>query len=232
MITLVAVALLCVACTEAVSETSATTPKLSPTQEAGITLSLCGPEKQVSCASRSMSGFNVFHPRISGAMFQYDIPTTEELIEQGLYDAGASPTHIAIAGVPATNSLRCEWHGTVMTNSQRETTIRALFEIDANTALPPSADLQKVFDALATQMAPQYRDAMQANFNHLVNGGVLEDSRVLTCYVDYAVSEYLLGSGPTTLTVAYCRGSGVGTLKLAPWAYQCCASGSRVGAHP
>ena len=58
-------------------------------------------------------------------------------------------------------------------------------------------------NGLLTVIAAQYQDALQANLNHLVNGGVLQDSRILACYVGYTVSEYLLGGGPTTLTVAY-----------------------------
>ena len=42
----------------------------------------------------------------------------------------------------------------------------------------------------------------------------------------------LLAVDDATGALAYCRGSGVGALKLAPRAYQCCVSGSRVGAHP
>ena len=69
--------------------------------------------------------------------------------------------------------------------------------------MPSGTVLQPALDSYATRIAPQYRDAYQANFDHLVNGGVLEDSRILACYVYYTVSEYPLGSGPTTITVAY-----------------------------
>ena len=152
---------------------------------------------------RSVSEFTFFQPLSDGAMFEYELPDVEGILEQGLYGAGFSPTHIAIIGTPADNSVRCNWHGSVMTNDARSDNIRFLLGIDVDDPLPSSASLQATFDSYATRIAPQYRDAMQANFNHLVNGGVLQDSRILACYVDYAISEYLLGGGPTTLTVAY-----------------------------
>ena len=156
-----------------------------------------------SAVPRDVSGFAVFQPQVTGALFEYEIPTTEELIEIGLQAVGASPTHIAVIGSPVAGSSRCEWLDTVMTNGQREADIRFMLRIAPEDPLPTTAELQTVFNSFTSEIATQYRDSMRANFHHLVNGGVLEDSRILACYVDYTVSEYLLGSGPTTLTVAY-----------------------------
>lgn len=39
-----------------------------------------------------VSGLSMFEPQISGAMFDYEIPTTEELLELGFQAGGDSPT--------------------------------------------------------------------------------------------------------------------------------------------
>ena len=152
---------------------------------------------------RDVSEFTFFQPKGDGAMFEYELPDAEEVLEQGLYGAGASPAHIAVIGTPVASSLRCEWHGVAMTNAQREEALRLLLGLDSDDPLPPTTEAQNSLDSFASQMAPEYRDAMRTNFTHLVSGGVLEGSRILACYVDYTVSEYLLGAGPATLTVAY-----------------------------
>ena len=45
----------------------------------------------------------------------------------------------------------------------------------------------------------------KANFRALARGGLTTVNSFLTCYVDYTATEYVLGAGPSTLTVAYDR---------------------------
>ena len=157
----------------------------------------------VDTSPRDVSGFGLLNPRVSGAMFEYEIPTVEGALKDGLYGAGAAPTHIAIRGTPVANSARCAWQGVVRTNQQRTAAVRYILNLADGVALPSTADQRTWFASIANQLVPEHRDAMQANFDHLVDGGVLVDGRVLVCYVDYSVSEYLLGGGLTSLTVAY-----------------------------
>ena len=131
----------------------------------------------------------MFHPTITGAKFDYETPSAIEVLESGLYAAGAPPAHIAIVGAPVSNSVRCYWHGLAMTNAQREDALRFILDMPDSTRMPAAADLQVAFDHYAADVHTRYRDAMQANFNHLVNGGALADSRMLACHVDYGVSE-------------------------------------------
>ena len=63
--------------------------------------------------------------------------------------------------------------------------------------------MRTTLNGIVNQIAAQYRDAYRKNLHHLVDGGVLDDGQMLACYVDYSVSDYLLGSGPTTITVVY-----------------------------
>ncbi len=152
---------------------------------------------------RDVSGINFLHPPSSGAMFEYEVPTLEEVLEFGLYGAGASPTHIVAQGTAVANSARCSWQTTVRTNAQREAAVKFMLSLDEDAELPSAEHLRAAFDAYAYAIAPQYRDAMKANFNHLIDGGAFDDGRVLACYADYSTSVYLLGSGADTLTVTY-----------------------------
>ena len=161
------------------------------------------PPNDPACSVRDVSTFTLLNPQIDGALFDYDIPTTEELLKLGMFGSGVSPTHIAVLGTPVANTLRCSWRDAVMTNDQREDALRQILGLAADEALPSTARLETIFNQYATKIHTRYRDAMTANFNHLVHGGVLSGSQTLTCYADYTVTQYLLGNGPTTVTVAY-----------------------------
>ena len=50
---------------------------------------------------------------------------------------------------------------------------------------------------------PRYRNEQIAFFDILINGGASTDQLDLACYATAAVDEYIVGSGPATLEVAY-----------------------------
>jgi len=54
---------------------------------------------------------------------------------------------------------------------------------------------------------PSYRETAKANFLAIARGGESMDYLFLTCFADYAVTNFLLGTGttPATVTVAYDR---------------------------
>ena len=58
------------------------------------------------------------------------------------------------------------------------------------------------------RMNPVYPETVRSNFQAIARGGLSMDYMFLTCYADYAISEYLLGpsiTGTPMLTVAYDR---------------------------
>ena len=134
-------------------------------------------------------------------------PTVEELLEEGLGRAGASPVHLAIRGTPAADSVRCAWRGVARTAKQREAAIRFLLGLDANDAVPSVAYLETFFAVALDTWNPDYRETSKAHFLGIARGGLSTDYLLLTCFADYAVSNFLLGTGttPTTVTVAYDR---------------------------
>ena len=121
------------------------------------------------------------------------VPTVEELLEAGLHRAGASPTHLAIRGTPATSSVRCAWRGIARTVDQRNAAVRFWLGLGPTDAIPEAAYLEVLFEAVWDTLDPKYRETATANFLAIARGGLSEDYRFLTCFADYAVTHYLHG---------------------------------------
>ena len=80
--------------------------------------------------------------------------TVEELLEDGLYGAGASPVHLAIRGTPAADSVRCGWRGIARTAQQREDAIRFWLRLDATEAIPSVGALEILFAVVLDALDP------------------------------------------------------------------------------
>ena len=134
-------------------------------------------------------------------------PTVEELLEEGLHRAGASPVHLAIRGAPAAASVRCAWRGVARTAQQREDAIRFWLRLGPTEAIPDATYLEILFAAVLDSLDRDFRETAKANFLAIARGGESMDYLFLTCFADYAVTNFLLGTGttPTTVTVAYDR---------------------------
>ena len=133
--------------------------------------------------------------------------TVEALLADGLHLAGASPVHLAIRGTPAASSVRCAWRGVARTATQREEAIRFWLQLGPTDAIPEPAYLAVLFGTVLDTLASDYRETAKANFQAIARGGESLDYLFLTCFADYAVAGFLLGSGttPATVTVAYDR---------------------------
>ena len=129
--------------------------------------------------------------------------TVEDLLEQGLQLAGASPAHLAIRGTAGAATVRCAWRGIARTAAQREDAIRFWLQLGTGETIPERSHLEALFTATLDVVFPEYRETAKANFLAIARGGLSEEYLFLTCFADYTVSSYLLGAGPTTVTVAY-----------------------------
>ena len=131
--------------------------------------------------------------------------TVEELLAAGLHLAGASPVHLAIRGTAGAATVRCAWRGIARTASQREDAIRFWLQLDASDAIPDAEYLEVLFSVVLDVLNPEFRETAKSNFLAIARGGLSEDYLFLTCFADYAVTNYLLGTGttPATVTVAY-----------------------------
>ena len=138
-----------------------------------------------------------------------DAASVEDALEHGLRLAGASPSHIAFRGTAADDSVRCDWRGIARTLDQREAAIRFWLDLDDDDALPSPAEVERRFKAELDRIDAVYPATVKSNFSAIAKGGLTTGYTFLTCYAEYSVSEYILGSGPTgasnKLTVAYDR---------------------------
>ena len=136
-----------------------------------------------------------------------DYPTVEELLKDGLHLAGASPVHLAVQGTAGADTVRCAWRGIARTAAQREDAIRFWLQLKATDPIPPADYLEALFTATLDTLSPAYRETAKSNFLAIARGGLSEEYLFLTCFADYTVSNYLLGTGttPGTVTVAYDR---------------------------
>ena len=136
-----------------------------------------------------------------------DSPPVEELLKDGLHLVGASPVHLAIRGTPAATSVRCAWRGVARTANQRAETIRFWLRLGATDPIPATAYVEALFTVVLDTLDPDLRETAKANFLAIARGGESMDYLFLTCFADYAVTNFLLGSGttPATVTVAYDR---------------------------
>ena len=132
-------------------------------------------------------------------------PTVEDVLEKGLRLAGASPVHVAVRGTASSDTVRCDWRGIARSAEQRNRAIRFWLGLDADDAIPDAAFMEALFAATMDVLDPAYRETAKSNFDVIARGGLSTEYLFLTCYANYTVSEYLLGSGPGTLTVAYDR---------------------------
>ena len=138
---------------------------------------------------------------------EIDAASVEDVLEQGLKLAGASPVHIAIRGTAKAGSVRCEWRGIARTPDQREDAIRFWLDLDADDPLPSPEEAERRLAARLNDMNAVYPATLASNFSAIARGGLSTEYTFLTCFVDYTVQEFLLGSGQTntTLSIAYDR---------------------------
>ena len=131
--------------------------------------------------------------------------SVEEILESGLRLAGASPVHLAFQGTPVADTVRCGWRGIARTMEQRKAAIRYWLKLGEDEELPGPVLLETLFTVALEVVDPEYRETAKSNFRAIAKGGLSNEYQFLTCYVDYSVGGYLLGSGPGTITVAYDR---------------------------
>ena len=159
------------------------------------------------CEPRDVSGYDLFAGSQSSGSAYVDLgePSVEEILDAGLELVGASPTHLAFRGTVTDNSVRCDWRGIARTMAQRERAIRFWLGLDENDAIPEASSLETLFTVTFDTLDTAFRETARSNFLAIAQGGLSAEYLFLTCFADYTVHEYLIGAGPTTLTLAYDR---------------------------
>ena len=108
---------------------------------------------------RDVESFDLFSGS-GGQAAGYPVDGTasvEEVLEQGLRSAGASPVHIAVRGTASADSVRCDWRGIARTPAQRAQAIRYRLGLEEDEAIPSAAYLELLFNAtLVTRNVSDY----------------------------------------------------------------------------
>ncbi len=172
------------------------TPQVPPCSSDG--------ESDKPCEARDVSQFSMFPTSLGYSTA--GTSTVEDVLEKGLKLSGASPTHLAFRGTAQSDKIRCRWRGMARTLEQREDAIRYWLGMEGDEALPSPAEVERRFMESVSRMDPRVQPRSEVNFKGLSRGGLTPDNMFMTCFVDYTVSEYLLGPAEVTLatlTVAY-----------------------------
>ena len=83
--------------------------------------------------------------------------------------------------------------------------IRFWLDLDDDDPMPSPTEAERLFISELERINAVYLATLISNSRALATGGMTTDYTFLTCYADYTVRGYVLGSGPTRLTVAYDR---------------------------
>ena len=157
-----------------------------------------------SCDSRDVSWVGLFSlGGLPAGPGDSDVLSVEEVLEKGLYGLETSPTHIVVQGTGQSDSVRCAWLPSALTASQREESIRFWLAKGDNETIPSPSEVEAEFMIYIDQMDPRYRDLVKAMYLPIARGGVSTELVTLVCYTDYTVSSFILGGGPTQLTLAH-----------------------------
>ena len=177
------------------------------------------PPKEISHIPRDVGSFSLFSLWHRGAAHaDYSVSSVEAVLQKGLRESELSPTHIAIRGSTSASSVRCLWRGVARTLEQREAAVRFWLDLEDTLPLPTAMELETRFIDILTEINPAFPETAKSGFVGIARGGLITDTLFLSCFLDYEVSDYLLGAGPSSLTVSYDRageGRSYGLYKLA-----------------
>ena len=156
---------------------------------------------------RDVSAFDLFSNRWDrAAAYSHEgAASVEGVLSLGLHLVGASPVHVAFLGTAREGSVRCDWRGVARTLAHREIAIRFWLELDDDTPLPSATEVERRFLSEIDSIGPAYPETVKSNFLDMAQGGLSSDYLFMACYAEYAASEYLLGTGPSSVSVAYDR---------------------------
>ena len=143
--------------------------------------------------------------RNSASIVDIEAASVEDVLERGLALAEVSPVHLVFRGTAREDSTRCTWRGVARTLRQREAAIRFWLGLDTTDQLPSATEIERRFMQNLEVANPIYPQTVRSNFRAIASGGLTSDYVFLTCFIDYTVHEYILGSGASEITVGFDR---------------------------
>ena len=162
--------------------------------------------EDVSCEPRDVSGAPAGTSARAAASSGYsppEVPTLEETLEKPSRWADGH-VDIVLRGTARPETFRCEWHGYAHSNAEREAWLRGYLNLPATDPLPSRSEIESGMERrFATLWEYWPPDAIAEQKAH-IDGGLVDDIDLrLHCFADYRVHEYILGEGPSVVTVVY-----------------------------
>ena len=139
----------------------------------------------------------------SASDWEREPETVEDLLAEGPFLSGAGAAHMALRAVPVAGSFRCEWLGSAYVPDELEELTRFLFGLGDEADLPTFEEKRTRLEARRNSVSAGFRPITHAENEQIMHGGYSTGVLQLNCFADYQVSEYLLGSGPDRVTLAY-----------------------------
>ena len=168
------------------------------------------PPSAVSYAARDASELAITGPAVgAGAAYSGPIaePTVEEILENSRlpFLIESSPTEIAFRGTTQPDSVRCDWQPVTRTVEQREADIRSWLGIGETEPLPSAEQVISETIKIFKEAGALLPEPDLATVKAMAYGGSSSEYgySYMSCYIDYKVIEYFLGSGTVALTAAY-----------------------------
>ena len=78
-----------------------------------------------------------------------------------------------------------------------------LLDLQPDDEVPPTEYLSVLLKSTVNVIQPDLPTILKSNFESIARGGLSEEFLFLTCFIDYTITEYLLGTGPDTITIAF-----------------------------
>ena len=78
-----------------------------------------------------------------------------------------------------------------------------LLGIQPGDTIPNPEYLSVLLKSTVNAIQPDLPTIVESNFESIARGGLSEEFLFLTCFIDYTTTEYLLGTGPDKITIAF-----------------------------
>ena len=129
--------------------------------------------------------------------------TLEDILQDGQDPWRGAPAHIVMRAEQILGTTRCAYRGFARTLENREELLRLGHQIEDDEPLPSLKEMEAKAEELAESVRKEDAPYIRADMAALIEGGLSNIHRILTCYGDYRVSDYVLGSGPDQITIAF-----------------------------
>ena len=161
--------------------------------------------RNVSCEPRDVSGVPAgTSARAAASGYSPpEVPTLEKNLEKPSRWADGH-VDIVLRGTARPETFRCQWHGYALTNDEREAVLRSYLDLGPSDPLPSQGEAERELERRFASLWDHWPPDSIAEYRAYIDGGLVGEIDLrIHCSADYRVHEYVLGDGPSVVTVVY-----------------------------